>query len=52
MHLAKVYSTCSLNPIEDEAVVAAALRRHGASVAQLGICKFEALHPLRFESYA
>ncbi|CAJ1341330.1 unnamed protein product [Effrenium voratum] len=28
-----VYSTCSLNPIEDEAVVAAALRRHGASVA-------------------
>lgn len=24
-----VYSTCSLNPLEDEAVVAAALRRHG-----------------------
>lgn len=28
-----VYSTCSLNPIEDEAVVAAALRRHWDSVA-------------------
>eukprot|EP00931_Biecheleriopsis_adriatica_P115415 TRINITY_DN91204_c0_g1_i1.p1 TRINITY_DN91204_c0_g1~~TRINITY_DN91204_c0_g1_i1.p1 ORF type:complete len:765 (+),score=197.01 TRINITY_DN91204_c0_g1_i1:34-2328(+) len=27
-----VYSTCSLNPIEDEAVVAAALRRHGDSI--------------------
>ncbi|CAK9059685.1 unnamed protein product [Durusdinium trenchii] len=27
-----VYSTCSLNPIEDEAVVAAALKRHGAAV--------------------
>eukprot|EP00930_Biecheleria_cincta_P094103 TRINITY_DN848_c0_g1_i1.p1 TRINITY_DN848_c0_g1~~TRINITY_DN848_c0_g1_i1.p1 ORF type:complete len:820 (+),score=208.92 TRINITY_DN848_c0_g1_i1:48-2462(+) len=28
-----VYSTCSLNPIEDEAVVAAALRRHGDAIA-------------------
>lgn len=27
-----VYSTCSLNPIEDEAVVAALLHRHGAAV--------------------
>merc|ERR1719223_373815 len=27
-----VYSTCSLNPMEDEAVVAAALARHGGSV--------------------
>jgi len=30
-----VYSTCSLNPIEDEAVVAAALRRYGGSVELL-----------------
>eukprot|EP00418_Pyrodinium_bahamense_P003566 CAMPEP_0179018262 /NCGR_PEP_ID=MMETSP0796-20121207/4262_1 /TAXON_ID=73915 /ORGANISM="Pyrodinium bahamense, Strain pbaha01" /LENGTH=813 /DNA_ID=CAMNT_0020714013 /DNA_START=65 /DNA_END=2506 /DNA_ORIENTATION=- len=28
-----VYSTCSLNPMEDEAVVAGALRRHGAAIA-------------------
>jgi len=28
-----VYSTCSLNPLEDEAVVAAALLRHGDSIA-------------------
>lgn len=28
-----VYSTCSLNPMEDEAVVAAALRRHGSAIA-------------------
>lgn len=27
-----VYSTCSLNPIEDEAVVAAALKRHGDAI--------------------
>ena len=27
-----VYSTCSLNPIEDEAVVAAALKRHAGAV--------------------
>jgi len=27
-----VYSTCSLNPVEDEAVVAAALHRHGSAV--------------------
>ncbi|CAK0825095.1 unnamed protein product, partial [Prorocentrum cordatum] len=28
-----VYSTCSLNPVEDEAVVAAALARHGDAIA-------------------
>jgi len=30
-----VYSTCSLNPVEDEAVIAAALHRHGDAVALL-----------------
>merc|ERR1711970_710452 len=28
-----VYSTCSLNPMEDEAVIAAALHRHGDAIA-------------------
>ena len=32
-----IYSTCSMNPIEDEAVVAAALRHYGTTVTTLDV---------------
>jgi len=39
-----VYSTCSFNPVEDEAVVAAALRRYGQSVELVSLPALEGLH--------
>lgn len=39
----KVYSTCALNPIEDEAVVATLLERHGG-MSIFGINSFPRLH--------
>lgn len=38
-----VYSTCSFNPVEDEAVVAAALRRYGEDVALVALPHLEGL---------
>ena len=32
-----VYSTCSINPVEDEAVVSSALREHGSDVELLDL---------------
>jgi len=39
-----VYSTCSFNPIEDEAVVAAVVRKYGSSVELLPLPHLDGLH--------